>query len=129
MNLDGIALKRIFLIFALIGIIGNQWLFGFVVNGQISQHNEAYSYCHESNDSGGQDLDKFAVCMTLVGNDYVYDHDYVNMFLNPIFPYRFINEWSLFNHLLAWGGLVSLLIWIVLAYSLKESSDKAKSNL
>lgn len=114
MRFDLVKLRRLLLAFALAGIVGNQILYGYTVKSQIDFHN-AMAKCYNENKDGG------LFCIMAIagqGVDY-WETDYVELFANPAFTYLNIESWSIYNHLLAWPGLLLSFAWLVLRFTVK----------
>jgi len=121
MTFDILKLERILLVLALIGLGGNQYLYGERIRSQIEAHNAMVQVYQGGKTSEANPLVGYlsAGLTVLREGDSLWEVDYLRLFADPTFPYRHIEEWTLPNHVLAWGGLFLALVWGVMKYTIR----------
>jgi len=137
MNFNILYFRSVMFWCAIIGLLGNQLVFGIQIVQEVNAHNFLVAECNDA--VKRQDRDNRSITdeekrNTIValgclfsGKDNMTEWpiDYYNAFVNPTFTFSFINEWSLLNHILAWGGLALSFIWIVLKLSVRQRNINA----
>ena len=127
-----LSFRAVMLWCAIIGLLGNQTIFGIETVIAVNEHNSMVTECRSAyqettqdhNNSSATDEEKgkgllALACMFSDKDMNEWEIDYGNVFINPIFTFSLIGQWHLLNHILAWGGLALGFMWIVLKLSVR----------